>query len=100
MQLYEVANAFLDAMEETYPDLTLQLKMEETVTGRNASAVGKCINSAAVETLAEELQFLIANVVATLIDAGSERDAVMENQELTDAITKELNGWTEKEIES
>jgi hypothetical protein len=43
--------------------------------------------------LAEMIQDLIANIVASILDAGSERDAVNENEELRAAIDSELDGW-------
>ncbi len=44
--------------------------------------------------LAESLVDHIACVVAGVLDAGSERDAVNENDDLYRAIMAELEGWT------
>jgi hypothetical protein len=52
------------------------------------------INPDRVELITEKLHSVIAETVAHLLDAGSERDAVMENYPLNDAIRKELKGWT------
>ena len=54
---------------------------------------GYFINPKAVDDLADALQAVIAEVVSTIIDAGSERDAVMENDKLSAAIAEELRGW-------
>lgn len=51
------------------------------------------IDSTKIESLTLELQSFIAEVVASILDAGSEREVVLENQELTDALTNELKGW-------
>lgn len=88
MQLYEITKNFLDYLE-TQTELPLDLPIPDSGA--------RFINSAAVDTIANELMMLVADVVASLIDAGSEREAVLENEELRAAITKELNGWTEKE---
>lgn len=55
----------------------------------------RLINSTQIDHLAEDLQFFIANVIAALINAGSERDAVMENDTLYQAIREELHGWSD-----
>jgi hypothetical protein len=44
--------------------------------------------------LADAIQDLIANLVAMILDAGSERDAVLENDVLNDALIDELRGWS------
>lgn len=51
------------------------------------------IHPDAVEPIADMLQATIANVIASLLDAGSERDAVMENEELSAALCNEIRGW-------
>lgn len=57
---------------------------------------GRYINPSSIPGLTDSIMVLIAEVVATLIDAGSEREAVMESAELHDAIVDELNGWTNR----
>lgn len=47
----------------------------------------------AVETIADELQAFIASVIASLIDAGSERDAIMEDDKLSGALVRVLQEW-------
>lgn len=47
-----------------------------------------------LDQLTELLQLMIANTVADIIGAGSERDAVMENETLYSAIFDELKGWS------
>jgi hypothetical protein len=51
-----------------------------------------------IEELTIVVLALIADLVVEYIDAGSEREAVMENEQLHDAICNELLGWTEKEV--
>jgi hypothetical protein len=68
--------------------------MSEDVREPIPNAGGYFIRGEKLEVITETLQAVIAEVVATLIDAGSERDAVMENDELTLAIRNELYGWT------
>lgn len=53
------------------------------------------INQDRVDDLARLIQDFIANVVAMLIDAGSERDAVNEAEELHEALKAELKGWSD-----
>jgi hypothetical protein len=47
----------------------------------------------AVEVIAVELQGFIAAVIASLIDAGSERDAINEDQALSAALANVLKEW-------
>ena len=47
-----------------------------------------------LDQVTEMIQEVIAEVVVTWIDAGSERDAVMENEKLRAAIREELLGWS------
>ena len=46
-----------------------------------------------VQPLAEALQGFVADVIAQVLDAGSERDAVMENDALRVVLEVELAGW-------
>jgi len=55
--------------------------------------VGYAINPDLMEKIADGIQEFISEVVATLIDAGSEREAVMENEKLSAVILNELKGW-------
>jgi hypothetical protein len=57
---------------------------------------GYYINADHLEPLTVHLQLFIAHVIAGLIDAGSERDAVMENGVLETAIHDELKGWSNR----
>lgn len=52
------------------------------------------INDETIPLIARCLLDTIACLIATLIDAGSERDAVNESDELLNALTNELNEWT------
>jgi hypothetical protein len=56
--------------------------------------MGYAINEARVELIADTLQDFIANVIAGLVNAGSERDAVNESEDLHTAIVNELKEWT------
>jgi len=47
-----------------------------------------------VDDLADALLDFVANVISGILDAGSERDAVNENEDLLEALTKEIRGWT------
>lgn len=47
----------------------------------------------AVECIADELQYFIASVIASLIDAGSERDAITEDEQLATALRTTLKDW-------
>lgn len=47
----------------------------------------------AIECIADELQDFIASVIAYLIDAGSERDAINEDEQLAKVLRDTLKGW-------
>lgn len=78
--LLEVATDFLDTMQ---PDSW----------ARRDFGIHYAISEEHAPDLADQLQDFIANVIALILDAGSERDAVNENDELRDAIVAELDGW-------
>jgi hypothetical protein len=59
---------------------------------------GTFIDENAVIKLSEDLQSFIAEVIVTIIDAGSERDAVKENASLFEAILDELRGWDDSQV--
>jgi hypothetical protein len=69
---------------------------------RDPAYDGPCevLDSAKVDEVADLLLDFIANVVASIIDAGSERDAVNENETLLAELRKELRGWTEQPEET
>lgn len=52
------------------------------------------IRKDAVEPLTTHLHLFIAHTIAALIDAGSEREAIMENEEIHSAISGEILDWT------
>lgn len=85
LRIDELAQEFLNTME-----------MQGIGAMRDPEYDGPCelINIETVEPLARGIQDLIANIISTLIDAGSERDAVNENEELFTTIRAELTGWT------
>lgn len=78
--LVNAAHTFLDALPEEvrvpYEDTALYL-----------------INHEWDEALAEHFQHFIAYCIAAIIGSGSERDAVMENEWIRDAILKEIHTW-------
>lgn len=81
-------------------DLVLDLvEARGGVPVRDPDYDGPCeaVNPLAVEALAETALDLVANMVATIIDAGSERDAVNENETLLSELRKEFAGWTARD---
>jgi hypothetical protein len=54
---------------------------------------GPTFDDKAIEVIANELQAFIASVIASLIDAGSERDAIMEDDKLSGALVRVLQEW-------
>ena len=81
-----LTDAFLTTLEAENPTLQLQLPL-------SGSDFGKQINKDALEPLTDGIMLFIADIVATLIDAGSEREVVLENDTLRDAISAELKDW-------
>jgi hypothetical protein len=61
---------------------------------RIESADHNAINADLVEPLADVLQLTIAIVIASILDAGSEREPVLEDENLRDAIVNQLKEWT------
>jgi arabinogalactan endo-1,4-beta-galactosidase len=57
--------------------------------------VAEAIDTAKVDKLTDALQDFVANVVSTILNAGSERDAVNENEVLRAAIQAEMLSWTQ-----
>jgi arabinogalactan endo-1,4-beta-galactosidase len=56
--------------------------------------VAEAIDTAKIAKLTDALQDFVANVISTILNAGSERDAVNENEALREAIQGELFSWT------
>jgi hypothetical protein len=54
---------------------------------------GPTFDDEAVELIADRLQAFIASVIASLIDAGSEREAIMEDEKLSSALHNVLKEW-------
>lgn len=63
---------------------------------RDPDYSGPCeaVNPDQIDELTDLIQSFIADVIASILDAGAERDAVNESEELRTAISNELNGWT------
>lgn len=47
-----------------------------------------------VDAIAEDILTVIAEILQSWINAGSERDVTMENDALLAALTEEVRGWT------
>lgn len=47
------------------------------------------------DDLVQALQMEVANMIASALDAGSERDAVNEDEDLTEALERLVNSWWE-----
>lgn len=62
--------------------------------GDEDAYIGRSIRTDKIDEVADAFVCLIADVIASLIDAGSEREAVEENDILRAAIADELKGWT------
>lgn len=84
MNSQAAARAFLEGVPE--PSLTLPIP---DVPGLSL------IRQDVLVELADEIQEFIAIVIADLIGAGSERDAVMEDEELNKQIFEQLKGWSD-----
>lgn len=84
-----VADALIAQLELTGVNLT-----NDILDDKGAAMGIRTIDPNATELISLCILDTIANVISTLIDAGSERDAVNENEELLIAINEELNGWT------
>src|SRR3974377_537941 len=85
VQVRELAHMLCDRLPD---EAQTELKDAE------GQVIAYAINSDYVPVIAELLQEIVANTVSTLIDAGSERDAVMENEDLYGELVAELEGWT------
>lgn len=75
-----------DFLNHFYPDNWAR----EEMPGTSVYAIDKD----KIDDLAGNILFFIAEVVAQILDAGSEREAVGENEDLYEEIRKELKGWT------
>lgn len=81
-----IARAFLDSLPE---ELTPHIRPSSDPLWGQAPT----FDGVAVDYLTVELQAVIASVIASLIDAGSERDAINEDEDLGSAIETTLKGW-------
>jgi hypothetical protein len=87
---------------ESDPDVSKAIDEAATILGKAltdkappvAREVGKFIPAEHLDLITESLVAMIAETIQAWIDAGSERDAVMENYELYDTIRAELRGWS------
>lgn len=71
-------------LREEYPPVTLP-----------QMTVPQAIPVEAIVPMVEGFQILIAEFIQAWIDAGSEREVTMENDELFEAIRNELLGWSD-----
>lgn len=83
MQPYLITNAIIDE-NGGYDACT-----HEAVDGSY-----RAIRKDKVDGIADSLMMICADLIASLIDAGSEREAVLESDGLRDAIVNELNEWS------
>lgn len=83
---YKTAETFLDSL----PD-----ELEAHVRPSSDPLWGQAptFDKTAIDYLTVELQAVIASVIASLIDAGSERDAINEDEQLAHAIETTLRDW-------
>lgn len=89
MNMPDLAAEFISSLDEQQPH-------DGTAWFRDPDYDGPCelLDVNKVDILAAGLLDFIANVVANIIDAGSERDAVNENEGLLLKIAEELRDWT------
>ncbi len=64
-------------------------------SGKFAGEFRNPVTAEKAETLIVEIQSQVADMIASAIDAGSERDAVNEDVDLEEAIRTLVNGWIE-----
>lgn len=85
-----------DAMENTELADEFIKQHDPETWFRDPSYDGPCelIDAAKIDLLATELLDFVANVIAAIIDAGSEREAVNESTLVYDALRKEIKDWT------
>lgn len=84
-----------DAFTHNAALLILHYLEVDGVVLRDPDYDGPCaaINPAAIEPIAAKMLDIFAELIATIIDAGSERDAVNENADLLYELQNELAGW-------
>jgi len=89
MHIADIAEHFITVLDEQQPP-------DNQTWFRDLDYDGPCelIDASQVDALALGILDFIANVVSAIIDAGSERDAVNENEALLEAVKAELRGWT------
>lgn len=86
-------------LSEEGEELYAGLYADKSAYWKDLDYDGPCslIDADRTEALADVLMRFIAEVVVTIVDAGSERDAVIENEALRGEILKELKGWDSTE---
>jgi hypothetical protein len=80
----DLTEEFLNKIQTEHPDLILNTRHERDCGC--CSGIATSIHHSAIDQVTDELMSFIADVLATLIDAGSEREVVEENEGLRDAI--------------
>lgn len=82
--MFDITHQFIELLPEDLEDhIDHQAPYEDRST----------FSDDGVEIIATELQAFIASVIASLINAGSERDAIMEDEQLHTALITTLKGW-------
>jgi hypothetical protein len=83
--MHELAEQFIQSL----PQETLEHHIDHEGPYEDRST----FSDDGAEIIATELQTFIASVIASLIDAGSEREAIMEDEQLHAALITTLKGW-------
>jgi hypothetical protein len=87
MTTYELAEAFVQSLPQEI--------LEHHIRSSDDPSWGqeRTFTDQAVDCIADEFQAIIASAIAMMIDAGSERDAIMEDEQLALALRTTLKGW-------
>lgn len=83
--IQDAAYRFIDALPQDV--------LDNDVTPVLEADGGPMLTPHGVEVVATHMQDFIANVIATLLNAGSERDAVNEDEALYTALMTCLEDW-------
>lgn len=89
MDDYAIASAIVQGL----PQEVLEHHMCSITQSLESEPPGRCIDDVAVEALADRLQEIIAYVVSDIIDAGSEREVILEDEQLALALRTTLKDW-------
>lgn len=82
--MFDIVSQFLELLPED---------LEDHIDHKGPYENRSTFSDEGAEIIATELQTFIASLIASLIDAGSERDAIMEDEQLHAALITTLKGW-------